>query len=133
MGAQGGGGCTYFKILIKSSSTSIDMDDNGAAVLLAKGFSELLLFFYFAGFVESSERVEQYRERVGHCLRTLAKNNPTKNMHNNKRRRKLTQLAAAIANFNNLKPAQAAYAQCVMTLTCREHFKARRNNLPIKA
>lgn len=38
MGAQGGGDCTYFKILIKSSSTSIDMDDNGAAVQLAKGF-----------------------------------------------------------------------------------------------
>lgn len=54
-------------------------------------------------------------------------------MHNNKRRKKQTQLAAAIANFNNLKPAQVAYAQCVQTLTCREHFKARRNNLPIKA
>lgn len=39
MGVQGEGGWTYFKILIKSSSTSIDMDDNnGAAVLLAKGF-----------------------------------------------------------------------------------------------
>lgn len=38
-GVQGKGGWTYFKILIKSSSTSIDMDDNnGAAVQLAKGF-----------------------------------------------------------------------------------------------
>lgn len=41
----------------------------------------------------------------------------------------------SIANFNNLKPAHAAYAQHAMALSRRDDFKAcaRRNNLPIKA
>lgn len=69
---------TYFKILIKSSSTSIDMDDNGAArTVLGKGFVAVFIFsgifFVFdAGFVESSERVElEQQERVGLSVRTF--------------------------------------------------------------
>lgn len=40
---------TYFKILIKSSSTSIDMDDNGAArtVCWAKGLLQYSFFRHF--------------------------------------------------------------------------------------
>lgn len=104
--------------------------------LLQYSFFSEFFFVFAAGFVESSERVELELARTGWTVCAYVQNNPTKNMHNkNTLRCEAHNWQQSIANFNNLKPAHAAYAQCAMTLSLRDDFKAcaRRNNLPIKA